>query len=182
MAWSRRSRAAAYVKRDMVVDREARNRLAEGIRHLAAGVITNWEFEDRSISYSTDPAIRAVYSSGAWFLYHDIMRYRLRGRYRLSPAVRREAARWVLFLKTDLPYEWPLVRPNLLAMVAWLVGNLLTLGLIARVAQRRFEQQGEFRVWPFIRRSDYEAAVAAPPFLKGPSNGGMQPTAPSGRG
>ena len=165
-----------------MVDRNARNRLADGIRHLAAGAITNWEFEDRAISASSDPAIHAVYLSGPWFLYHDIMRYRLRGRYRLSPAVRREAARWVLFLKTNLPYEWRLARGNALITIAWIVGNVVTLGLMAALAQRRFERHGDFAVWPFIRRSDYETTLAAPPYLKGPSNDGVQPTAPSGRG
>lgn len=83
-----------------MIDRSARNRLAEGIRHLAAGAISNIKFEERSLSSSNDPAVHAVFIGGPWFLYHDLVRYRLRGAHRLSPAVRREAARWILFLKS----------------------------------------------------------------------------------
>src|SRR6266516_3898150 len=60
-----------------MIDRNARNRLAEGIRHLAAGTITNDGFEERALSSSTDPAVHAVFFGGPWFLYHDLMRYRL---------------------------------------------------------------------------------------------------------
>ncbi len=165
-----------------MVDRDGRNRLAECIRHLAAGVTTNWEFEDEAEFDSPDPAIQAVFWGGPWLLYDDFSNYRLRGRYRLDPAVRREAARWVLFLKTDLPYEWPVVRRNLLVKVAWVLANLVTVGHVARTAQRSFEKHGDISVWPFIRRSDYEAALGNPPYLTGPSNGGVQPPAANSRG
>ena len=161
-----------------MIDRDTRNRLAEGIRHLAAGVITNVEFEDRALSSSSDPAIEAVFLGGPWFLYHDIMRYRLRGPNRLSPAVRREAARWVLFLKTDLPYEWPIHRRGVLGSLAWVVLCLLTLGYCARAAQRRFARHGDISIWPFIRRSDFEAAVDKPTYLAKPSNPRLQGDAP----
>jgi hypothetical protein len=57
----------------------------------------------------------------------------------------------------------------------------MTLGLVARRAQRTFERRGDITVWPFLRRTDYEAALRRPPCLNGPSNYGMQPTA-FGRG
>ena len=153
-----------------MIDRDARNRLAEGIRHLVAGVITNVEFEDRALSRSSDPAIAAVFLGGPWFLYHDIVRYKLRGADRLSPAVRREAARWIIFLKSDLPYEWPVQRRGILGAVAWVALCIFTLGYSARVAQRRFAQHGDISVWPFIRRSDFDAAVSKPTYLAKPSN------------
>ena len=37
-----------------MIDREARNRLAEGIRHPGAGVIKNVEFEERVLSGSAE--------------------------------------------------------------------------------------------------------------------------------
>ncbi len=163
-----------------MIDRMGRDRLAESIHQLAAGVITNHEFEDKGEFQSTDDAIRAVFWGGAWLLYDDFRTYRLRGKYRLDPAVRKEAARWVLFLKTDLPYEWPVTRPGMFAILR-AFANLMTLGLVARRAQRRFERCGDFAVWPFLRRADYEAALQRPPYLNGPSNYGMQPTA-FGRG
>jgi hypothetical protein len=161
-----------------MIDRSARNRLAEGIRHLVAGTISNVEFEERSLSSSTDPAVHAVFIGGPWFLYHDLVRYRLRGVHRLSPADRREAARWALFLKSDLPYEWPVERHGLVGSLVWVVVNLFTFGFFARSAQRRFAQSGDIAVWPFVRRSDYEASLTRPPYLAKPSNPGLQGDAP----
>lgn len=161
-----------------MIDRIARDRLAEAVRHLAAGTMTNVEFEERALSASADPAVHAVFLGGPWFLYHDLMSYRLKGAYRLSPAVRREAARWVLFLKSDLAYEWPVSRRGLVCSLAWVVLNLLTAGFLARSAQRRFAQSGDVAVWPFVRRSDYEAALTGPPYLAKPSSHRVQADAP----
>jgi len=161
-----------------MIDRNARNRLAEGIRHLAAGTITNVEFEERALSSSTDPAVHAVFVGGPWFLYHDLMRYRLKGAHRLSPAVRREAARWVLFLKSDLPYEWPVERRGIVGSLVWVVLNLFTVGFFARSSQRRFAQPGDIAVWPFVRPSDYEVTLTRLPYLAKPSNPRLQGDAP----
>ncbi len=52
-----------------VIDQAARRRLAEGVRHLANGRITNDEFEDQygcAIARSNDPDVRAVFWQGAW--------------------------------------------------------------------------------------------------------------------
>ena len=57
-----------------MIDRDRRNRLAECIRHLAAGVLTNLEFEDRAESHSADSAIQAVFWGGPWLLYDDYRR------------------------------------------------------------------------------------------------------------
>jgi hypothetical protein len=78
----------------MMVDRESRTKLGELIRHLAAGQITNDEFEDRLLPLgSADPAVWEVFSSGAWCLYSDLWEYRLTGKYRLPKEARREVAR-----------------------------------------------------------------------------------------
>lgn len=150
-----------------MIDRAARNRLAEGIRHLAAGIITNVEFENAVLASSPDPAVHAVFLGGPWFLYHDLMRYRLTGAHRLRPGVRRDAARWVLFLKSDLPYEWPLERRGMIGTLLRVVLNILTIGFVARTARRRFTQSGDLDVWPFLRQSDYEVALHKPLYLAG---------------
>ena len=151
-----------------MIDRAGRDRLAECIHQLAAGVLTNRQFEDKGEFESADDAIRAVFWGGPWLLYDDFRNYRLRGKYRLDPRVRKEAARWVLFLKTNLPYEWPVARVGVLASIVWVFANLLTLGLVARRARRKFEQCGDIAVWPFLRHGDYEAALHHPPYLTGP--------------
>jgi len=144
-----------------MIDRAGRDRLAECIHQLDAGVLTNREFEDKGEFESADHAIRAVFWGGPWLLYDDFRNYRLRGKYRLDPRVRKEAARWVLFLKADLPYEWPVAHVGVLGALA----NLMTLGLAARRARRRFERCGDITVWPFLRRADHEAALRRPPYL-----------------
>src|SRR5262245_18275075 len=115
-----------------MIDRAGRNRLAARIHQRAAGVLTNYEFEEHADFRSHEDAIQAVFWSGAWLLYDDFQQYRLRRRYRLGPRIRTEAGRWVLFLKTDLAYEWPLPRVGLLSALTSLFANLLTLGLVAR--------------------------------------------------
>jgi methylase of polypeptide subunit release factors len=84
-------------------------------------------------------------------------------------------------LKTDLPYEWPVIRMGVLVMIMRVLANLVTLGLAARRDQRSFERSGDISVWPFLRRTDYEAALANPPYLNGPPSHSSLPTA-YGRG
>jgi len=93
-----------------MIDREHRDRLAELIRHLANGRITTGEFDDfHMIVDSEDPAVSAL-STAAWGLYDDVWpawAYRLRGRHKLPPGIRHEAALWAVFLYSDTEYEWP---------------------------------------------------------------------------
>ena len=147
-----------------MIDRRARDRLAEAMRALAAGLISNDAFEnDRLPSSSDDAAIREIYSNGAWGLYSDHHEYRLRGRYKLNDKAKEDVARWVLFLKTDLPYEWPVTTRRLLPLLA----NVFTLGLANKYYfWPRFRAHGEIEVWPFVRRADYEAALNHPPYLR----------------
>jgi len=144
----------------MMVDRESRTKLAELIRHLAAGQITNDEFENRLLPLgSADPAVWEVFSSGAWCLYSDLWEYRL------PKDARREVARWILFLKTDLEYEWP--RLGRLRILFLLLGNLVSLGLFGVAYRKYFRRFGEWHVWPFLRRSDYDLALKQPPYFTG---------------
>lgn len=89
-----------------MVDRKTRRQLAETIRHLVSGRITNDEFEGR-IPVSSGPAIQALFWNGAWRLYDDLREYNLEERDRVADEDRRVIARWVLFLKSDFEYEGP---------------------------------------------------------------------------
>lgn len=153
-----------------MIDRFSRDRLAEGIRHLVAGQTTNWQFEDYSEVPSEDPALKAVFYSGPWLLYDDWPQYRLRGRHRIESAGRHEIARWIMFLKTDLPYEWPVPQRGYLRQLAWILANVVTLGALTRRQHRFFAMAGDIQVWPFLRQSDYEAALTSPVYLGIPSN------------
>ncbi|HEX3837719.1 MAG TPA: hypothetical protein VHW25_12210 [Steroidobacteraceae bacterium] len=151
-----------------MIDRVARRRLAQGIRHLANGRITNDEFEDQyghAAATSTDPGVRGVFWQGAWLLYSDFTTTRYAGAHRLPRDTRRHIARWIVFLRSPLPYEWPLQSwwRNLL----WLPAHLLTLGFSARLRARKWRRSGEYSVWPFRRWHDYRAALRLPSDLRG---------------
>lgn len=147
-----------------MIDRTARDRLAEALRALASGLISNDEFEDSRLPYSKhDIAIREIFFRGAWMLYSDTHKYRLIGKFKLDDATKSEVARWALFLKTDLPYEWKACSaPQTLGMF---MANIFTLGMANRFFIPHFEAQGDVGVWPFIRKADYEAALRNPPYL-----------------
>jgi len=91
-----------------MIDRNARNKLAELIRSLVTGRITNDELED-ALPASTDDAVWEVFHNGAWCLYSDLKEYKLRGKDALLPEDKSVVARWVLFLKSDYEYKWPSV-------------------------------------------------------------------------
>jgi hypothetical protein len=153
----------------MHIDTNARREIAELLRHLVSGVITNDEFEDRlprPLRASKDGVVLAV-NEHAWCLYNDTFKHRLTGALKVSDEGRREIARWVLFLHTDLPYEWPFYRltgPS--TILRGLVG-LFTLGHSTRQARAQFEAAGDFDVWPFFRRGDYERASSSQVLLRG---------------
>jgi hypothetical protein len=148
-----------------MIDRESRARLTELMRQLAAGLITNDQFERSVPRRSADSAIRAIYENGTWFLYDDLHEHRLTGKYRLKAKGRREVARWVLFLQTDLEYEW--LQLGRLASLVLLLLSLVTLGLAGMLYRSWQRRKGDFHVWPFIRESDFDKARKQPNYLAG---------------
>lgn len=151
-----------------MVDIHARRRLASGLHRLAAGRITNVDFERTyaaDAGRSKDAAVRHVYEA-AWTTYSDLETHRLTGAYRLKRSARRDVARCILFLRSRRPYEWP--APSRWANLAWLPVHLATLGVSSRVRRNRWQRSGEFSVWPFWRWSDYRAALRRPVYLNGP--------------
>jgi len=148
-----------------LIDRTARDQLADALRALASGLVSNDEFEDSRLPHSrNDAVIREVFSRGAWMLYSDTHEYRLAGKNKLDALTKSEVARWVLFLKTDLRYEWPVY--SMLQTLGMLLANVLTLGMANRIFIPRFATHGDVDVWPFIRKADYEAALQNPPYLR----------------
>jgi hypothetical protein len=144
----------------VVIDRRARDRLAEQLRHLAGGRITNDEFED-SLPGSHDRAVREV-ERAAWMLYSDLREHRLTGSDALPREVRRAIARSIVFLHSDLEYEWP---PHPCVGFRRVVGTVLSFGLIPKYFDRRYKASGEFEAWPFIRSADLERAAQMPRLL-----------------
>lgn len=147
-----------------MIDRLARNQLAQALRALAAGLITNDEFEER-IPFSNDPAIWHIHVDGVWGLYSDLWEYRLKGKHRLEPQAKAAVARCVLFLKSDQAFEWP--QPSMAQRAQSFVLSLLTLGWSARSEARAYRAAGDWKVWPFISRDSFEQALNKPVYLRG---------------
>lgn len=158
-----------------MIDYDARRRVSELLRHLVSGQITNDAFEDALPEGSADRAVQEV-SEEAWYLYSDLWEHRLVGKQRLASDARTHVARTILFLQSDLEYEWPEWPFSSRFLSSFL--RFLTLGVLGRGARVRYEQAGDIKVWPFLRRADYEAALKTPPYLSGRSNNEMQRTRP----
>jgi hypothetical protein len=89
-----------------VIDRVGRDRLAEALSQLILGQITNDEFNEAMPDESDDPALKEVWDFG-WSLYSDTHAYRLTGWNSPSAEALGWANRAIIFLRADLPYEWP---------------------------------------------------------------------------
>lgn len=148
-----------------MVDRDSRTACAALLRRLMIGQVTGDAFECAVDELgSSDPGIRAVRMQ-AWACYsegepveRDVAR-----------AVRMDIARSILFLQSDAEYLWPPYPSGDLPIYNWLF-NIWTLGWWERRKAdrlREWEQHGDFAVWPFHSRSDYDAACARPRFLVG---------------
>ena len=110
-----------------------------------------------------DPAIRAVWSR-AWFLYDDLREHRFRGKLRLPLEARREMARWVAFLKSDAEYQWPI--KGFLSLSGCLL-RILTLGLVGYFVRSKYQDIGDWSIWPFWTRQQMSQALARPAYLGG---------------
>lgn len=124
-----------------MIDRPARNKLAELVRHLIAGTITTDKFSDTAIDImcsSKDQGVKAVFTA-ADGLYGDlnILPYRLRGADKVEPKTRRQMAIAALFLYSDLEYEWPedtfFETPRGDTGLALLCGLVAVVGLFAGI-------------------------------------------------
>jgi len=167
-----------------VIDVERRTKLADATHEYLAGMLTNYEYEKRKgevvtglsaftmSRFDTDPLLDPMLQHLVFFnfAHGDLDEYRLTHEYKLTIAQRREVLRWILFLRSDREYEWPPFQwvDGILADIGHSLMSLLTLGYWRkrqrRIADRDFQHfklAGDYDVWPFMRRSDYEATLAA---------------------
>lgn len=136
-----------------MIDRNNRNLAASNLRALIEGRITNEEFMQR-FPKSSDPALRAILQF-AWGQFSDLRVHTVTGRDAPPPDQRARLERCLLFLQTDLPFEWPLppgVGKGLLRIV--------TLGHWPATSDEEYKSKGDFEVWPFLRRNDYESQIS----------------------
>ena len=109
----------------------------------------------------------SAWGYSGWLLYDDLHEHRMTGLHHVPKKGRAEIARWILFLQSDLAYEWP--HYNFIHTVRSLL-NLFTFGWWDRRRARRIDQvqfAGHWDVWPFFRRADFAAARQEPRLLAG---------------
>ena len=147
-----------------MISRTDRNRLAENLRHLATGQITNREFEESCeqsvIGSSGDPAISEIEHRLVWPQYDDFHRHTLSGEHALTDGIRKDFARAILFLKTDLEYEWQIKRG-----IRGFINSTFRIHPFCRTPPVLLED-GPVRYWPFYRKSDYLEALKNPRYLQ----------------
>ena len=151
-----------------MIDRDTRLQAAKAVQRFLDGETNN---EDYLSEYPSppmlgrrgkDPAIRAVYEF-SWNWYDDFHTHRLEGEYQLPQETRAIGRRCVLFLKSDLKYEW---RKANFMWTGIHLPNILRLGrrhkpdtLDEKLAAHLAQPEGDASVWPFFRMSDYQAAL-----------------------
>jgi hypothetical protein len=182
-----------YEKETVCAD--SRKRLSIVLRQLASGQLSNYKFEDAYIDDTVGMGDRGAWEiyKFVWMFYDDLYEHRLRAKHRLSPLQRRVFAQCVLFLRSDLPYEWdkrakylwcrqrdkaepggrvPWWKPDMSVLVGIPV---LGLHLLERQYRRGVDSERrtkgrvivDDRIWPFRRMSDYKTALKNPPYLCG---------------
>lgn len=146
-----------------MIDRSSRDRLATALRQYVSGRLTNDDLDNVVVDWRDRGAVAV--KCRAWCLYDDTYQHRAVGRFYLPRPARDEIGRWILFLHSDLEYTWP--DFCFVQIVNWLM-NLLTFGWWERRKKERFDQfmtAGDFSVWPFVTRRDYEAVLKQPRYL-----------------
>jgi hypothetical protein len=146
-----------------MVDRKARDTLAEQLRHLVSGLITNDQFNAALPVKTQDTGFWAL-EEQAWFLYSDLSQHKLTGSHALSTSDRRTISRFILFLHSDLEYEWS--KHPCTGLVRLLL-SILSFGQFPKHFDNKWKAQGDYDVYPFFRNGDYEKANANPKLLAG---------------
>jgi len=142
-----------------MVDRKKRDLLIKKFRELLSGSITNLEYDDFEDKFASDddPATWLIWEQ-TWRLYDDFKEHKVE----LTQEGRQYFARCILFLYSDLEYEWPYPTfKHKLKRIA----TVLTLGLIPCFKESKYSRMGCFVVWPFFRKDDFERAKRNNKFL-----------------
>jgi hypothetical protein len=89
-----------------MVDPQARDTAAKLLQAFIDGTISNYKYDHGFPRSKSDPALRSVWAN-LWFYYSDIREHTLTGKDALTPGVRALYERSLLFLKSDLEFQWP---------------------------------------------------------------------------
>ena len=136
----------------------------------------NYYRSEKAKSDNDDPIIKPILEL-CWGLYDDTRNHKLVSRDELSTEALKIIARCILFLHSEKEYEWPYFNTNnplLRFSLKDLILSILTLGHHYRnkreehiISFYEWQKLGEYDVWPFFRKSDYQAELTRQPFLNG---------------
>lgn len=176
-----------------MVDKQRRKKLAFHLRQLSVGQTTNDDFEYgiveemtdgwlpdqyyRSKNAVNDDAIIIPMLELCWGLYDGTRRHKLIGSDKLAPESLKAIAVCILFLHSDLKYEWPPIDTVPHFSLADLLMAVLTLGYSVKIKRGEMEKNylkwqaaGDFNVWPFFSQADYKKQLEQLSFLSGVKN------------
>lgn len=137
-----------------MVNTEARQAAITILEKLLAAQLTNYELEDNWPPRSSDRIVDEL-PDILWCNYDDTPKQIL------TPANFGETGgdfinRIILFLKSDYEYEWPEWNPpSFRTFVRRLLGRQT-----AAQDRQSFAQHGDFNVWPFIRKEDFQKCAS----------------------
>lgn len=171
-----------------MVDRIARDKYAELIRHYASGRITYGEYDEQAgdLAWSThDASVSSVYDSLDW-IRNEFGRDGAGS----SPSIgaKRRVSQAILFLYSNDEYGWPykwygvadlflmlfgVLGVALLAGHEWLWGLGCTAVALTDIPRfrwwwsRKYRLYGDTEAWPFRHKADLEEARRHPRLLNG---------------
>jgi hypothetical protein len=133
-----------------VIDMAARRQASAVLRGFMEGRLSNAGLDAQYPGASVDRAVHEIYLR-TWRFQDDFHEYRAEGNAALTSEELALLHRCVLFLETDLIYEWPSLAERALRWFA-------PVPLLGRYA-RSVPEKGEPSVWPFYREQDWKRAV-----------------------
>ena len=170
------------------MEKTGRDKAILVLRRYMSGKISNDELEKEWPKANKELA--EIFKHGVWHIYSDLERHFNTGRHKLSKDGKTEVARWILFLQSDQTYTWPTTnwRDNwpflIVALLVGLIGlrwgggwatisilpGIFVAVFITRLTSgKTFRRRGDWEVWPFRTRADFEEAKRHPKYLTGVS-------------
>lgn len=174
-----------------MIDINRRKKLAYLIQQLSTGKISNDEFENslvkdvtfgclpeqfsRSEKCKTDDAIFSPALEYSWYLYNDHFCHKLDGKYQLSAQQMKDVLRLILFLHSNLEYEWAdseMKNPKSNFSYIGFLKSIFTLGQNSQIINLNGEENPEtikmaddYEYWPFRSKADFEQQLKEQSFL-----------------
>ncbi|KAA9326008.1 hypothetical protein [Adhaeribacter soli] len=183
-----------------MIDKERRKKLALHLRHLSVGQTSNDDFEEaiteevsngwlpeqyyRAKEAKTDDPIIIPMLELCWGLYDDTRNHKLAGSDKLSDEALKVIARSILFLHSDQEYEWPYINLNSTLFSLTFEDFILSILTLGQHYRNKKEEQlqsyeewkklGDYDVWPFFSKAEYEGQLCKQPFLIGQEKSNAQ--------